>query len=398
MSNRARTALAACCLLLVVCPGTASAHIDRIFACFVYIEPYEVRVEFVTTTATLALPLSFEFDDIHPDEQEKLAKEAGPLLAKAFAVSADGKPLTFEPDYVGFVRWDAEAGTRPDERETIPIYEALMSGIFVCRREDLPRQIEVRLNLFDDRQFDPPDRIPLQIELLTSPADRTSVDFRLSDNRTVAWELPASAFSVRTLADTAVTQQPSYAPLYLAGGLSACGLILLIVPVGNKLPRRIVSAGVLTGGIAVAAVSLSQGMASHVEEEQAKVTIESLLTNVYHGFAYRDELKVFDTLATSVDGPLLESLYLDIKRGLSDAENGGPRVRVLDVEVQDCEFIESMTDRLHARVRWVSAGTVSHWGHAHNRRNQYHAEVVAVPIDGTWRLTSVEILEEARVD
>jgi hypothetical protein len=144
--------------------------------------------------------------------------------------------------------------------------------------------------------------------------------------------------------------------------------------------------------------SVQRGFAVPVDEDKAERAIESLLANVYQAFAYRDESKVFDTLATSVDGPLREQLYLDIRRGVSDAENGGPTVRVLDVDVVDCEIEQADSDQLRAKVRWVSRGSVSHWGHAHERANQYRARVVAKPVDGSWRLTDVNILEEERID
>ncbi len=43
------------------------------------------------------------------------------------------------------------------------------------------------------------------------------------------------------------------------------------------------------------------------------------------------------------------------------------------------------------------AGSVGHWGHIHQRINQYVAEFTVQAIDGAWKITSLEILEESRL-
>ena len=398
----ARTVRAAVLLLLLLCGARATAHIEQAFACFVYIEPYEVRVEFITTTASLGMPLNYGFDGIDTDEQQALAEDAGRRLAEAFELRADGTLLSFKEQRFGFVTKDDETDTVvPDERELIPINEARISGIFVCPRDRLPRSIEIKTRLFENqrqRSYRQNVGLPVFIELLTPPSEREMVITELTeDSPRYAWHLPPTAFSP-SLADTATPPPPSYTLLHAAGALGLGGLVICIAPFWKNRPRLAAGAIALIAGVGVGTLSMQRGFATPIEEDQAEATIQTLLTNVYYAFAYRDESKIFDTLATSADGPLLEALYLDIQRGLSDAENGGPSVRVLGVELVDCEVEQSNSERLHARVRWVSSGTVSHWGHAHERRNRYRAEVVAEPVDGRWRLTGVTILEEERVE
>ena len=49
-------------------------------------------------------------------------------------------------------------------------------------------------------------------------------------------------------------------------------------------------------------------------------------------------------------------------------------------------------------ARWTAMGTVGHWGHIHTRKNQYHADITIEPIDQAWKITSLKILEEKRID
>ncbi len=50
-----------------------------------------------------------------------------------------------------------------------------------------------------------------------------------------------------------------------------------------------------------------------------------------------------------------------------------------------------------AAATWNVAGSVGHWGHVHERRNQYRAELMIRPVGGDWKLTGLEILDEQRL-
>ena len=43
-------------------------------------------------------------------------------------------------------------------------------------------------------------------------------------------------------------------------------------------------------------------------------------------------------------------------------------------------------------------GSVGHWGHIHIRKNQYEANITVEPMDGAWKITGLELLEEKRID
>ncbi|MEJ2160069.1 MAG: hypothetical protein P8X53_06250 [Chromatiales bacterium] len=47
---------------------------------------------------------------------------------------------------------------------------------------------------------------------------------------------------------------------------------------------------------------------------------------------------------------------------------------------------------------WTAQGTVGHWGHVHTRRNRYDAVVTVEAIDGAWKITGLDVLEEQRLD
>jgi hypothetical protein len=64
---------------------------------------------------------------------------------------------------------------------------------------------------------------------------------------------------------------------------------------------------------------------------------------------------------------------------------------MLDVEV------ERVGAGFRARSTWNVAASVGHWGHIHQRRNQYVAELSVEPVNGVWKITALELIQEERL-
>ena len=69
-------------------------------------------------------------------------------------------------------------------------------------------------------------------------------------------------------------------------------------------------------------------------------------------------------------------------------------IQILDVSV------EQLNDRfgLAFTTTWTALGTVGHWGHIHTRQNEYEAIITVEPVEGSWKITDLELLEEKRID
>lgn len=126
--------------------------------------------------------------------------------------------------------------------------------------------------------------------------------------------------------------------------------------------------------------------------------LEELLRNIYRAFDFQDDGKIYDALAASVTGGLLRELYLQIKRSLLMAEQGGAVSRVRKVKVVSAKTQESpIVGEFKVLCSWRVAGTVEHWGHVHTRENEYEAMLTLGAEDGFWKLSGVEIVGERRV-
>ena len=79
-------------------------------------------------------------------------------------------------------------------------------------------------------------------------------------------------------------------------------------------------------------------------------------------------------------------------------ERGGARARVEAVEVEEVRTVEAAADGgFTADAIWRVGGTVTHFGHRHFRQNRYDARVTLIPVEGVWKIRSIELFDEERI-
>ena len=122
----------------------------------------------------------------------------------------------------------------------------------------------------------------------------------------------------------------------------------------------------------------------------------ALLQNIYRAYDYGDQSDVYDALAHSVNGPLLDELFLKIQSGLRMQEQGGAIANVQEVRIVSIKPALDNPESLDCK--WNVTGTVEHWGHIHTRENQYSARIkLDVSEKGRGRISKFEVTNEKRV-
>jgi hypothetical protein len=157
------------------------------------------------------------------------------------------------------------------------------------------------------------------------------------------------------------------------------------------------------------------GSSAEISTDEARRVVTQLLSSAYKAFRYRGENEVYDALAVSTSGDVLEDLYLQIQQSLRMAEQGGAvaRVKQIDVIEADRQTPLSTGNPPHSAFaftclcRWNVSGTVEHWGHIHQRTNQFQASLLVEPVpvqtdDATspeyhWKLTRIDVLDSQRL-
>jgi hypothetical protein len=184
------------------------------------------------------------------------------------------------------------------------------------------------------------------------------------------------------------------------GALAVLAVMLLRVGVdlmkGRGLAKRGLAALLIL--LLLTGASFAVTLPSRLTDERSEEIVAGLLHNVYRAFDFRGEENIYDVLDQSVSGDLLTEIYLETRRGLELASQGGARAKVKAIEMLEVEPRPVRGEQgFIARALWNVAGSVGHWGHIHTRTNQYEAELTIQPVDGAWKVTNLEILQEERL-
>jgi len=374
---------------------------------FLYIEPYEVRHEVLARVKDLEawLDLGLRGDEfIEADENEALKKRVGDFFLERDKVLIDEKNLRPVLDRTSFVKYSMTGSTFLEQPERLPINTAVVGVIVTYLVEGIPQKVTSEWNLWSKRI----QRIPADAIDPAGPFP----SYLTPDENVLTWTNFLKGYAPPTVAAVTLDKALTTIKVPLASVLCLMALVPLALQVGKYRWNR-VRVGVLTG-VAVLCVAGSvllhpflrvpvvrpAAMAPEMTDENAVVVLESLLKNVYRAFDFREEEDVYDRLSTSVAGGLLSDIYLQNRKSLVVTQAGGARARVKEVEILDVEVarLDGQSLGLVFHARWTAMGTVGHWGHIHTRKNRYEANISVEPVDGVWKITSLELLEEERID
>jgi hypothetical protein len=118
--------------------------------------------------------------------------------------------------------------------------------------------------------------------------------------------------------------------------------------------------------------------------------------NIYRAFDFREDRAIFNALASGVDGDLLRALYLQFKRSLLMAEQGGARSRVQEVKIVAGKMKPKKSSFTYD-CTWRVTGTVEHWGHIHTRENEYEGTFAIAATPTGWKITDYDLHRQRRL-
>jgi len=364
---------------------------------FLYVEPYEVRAEIIARPLDLQHWIDLGLAGrrtIPVAMQGELKRQAAEFIAEHLEVSVDGEPAKPTLDRVHFLRRTLRSSTVIDPPEELDVVSATLGVIFVFSAVALPDEATLRWDLFSPRI----QRVPAAATDEAGPLPYVLQP----DDPVLRWQNFLRNPTLPTLAP--VRPPPGPALRALAGVGWVCGLLLAALAVGQgvaTLRRRATSRKlrVVCGVLLVATVLAFAGaQRAAVDDEKAEEILAALLHNVYRAFDFRDESTIYDVLERSATGDLLARIYLETRKSLELASQGGARAKVKQIEL-----VSVRTEALNgeagflARCTWNVKGSVGHWGHIHQRTNQYEAELTVQPVDGHWKITDLELLQEERL-
>ena len=75
-------------------------------------------------------------------------------------------------------------------------------------------------------------------------------------------------------------------------------------------------------------------------------------------------------------------------------DQGGAQVKIDKVEILSNDIAFPDEVGFKSTVKWNVSGTIGHWGHLHTRANQYDADFRICPVDGVWKIVSLQVTDE----
>jgi len=373
-------------------PSSPNAPIQS----FLAVEPFEVRHEVMLRLGGLSTALGL-------DPESMLAVEDQPAVTDSLvrmvlgwtSVTVDGspvEPLLRRADYMTVDPTGALPRTNPVPEE---IASAVVGVVVAYPTTGMPEQVRLEWEPFPEVASELPATV-------IDPENTSSTSVSVSSN-SVRWENTLIEDPIPSVA--AVEVEPTRIPipwlsiplLIIAALLFASGLRGDRRGRSLALARIALAAALVVGPVARSALAVPGSAGRMPSERQARRILSGLLPNVYRALEFRQEEAIYDRLAVSVTGETLTEVYLEQRRALEMEERGGAQARVETVEVQDAREIERAGDGFSVRGEWTVGGMVTHFGHRHFRQNRYDARVGIEPVDGTWKIRSIEVLEQERL-
>jgi len=377
---------------------------DAPLSAFLYVDPFEVRQEMVLRPKDLQqwVDLGLEGKEIIPvADQAALKQKVLAFLTGRNPLRVDGEPVEPVLDRIRFVRRSLRKTGVVDPPEDLPVSSATLGVIFVHPVDGLPQTASVKWTLFAPKF----PRVP---GIATDEAGGLPAMLTAEDP-VLVWRNFLKRPTLPTLQELPPPQRSRWSlPLVslLALLLTGVGLWkLLRTELSTRARGRMAGLLVLLLAATIALwphvrveIPSPFGGTAAMDEAGATRLMTGLLANVYHAFDYRGEEKIYDTLAHSTAGDVLSQVYLDTQRALALQNQGGARVKIKKVDVEKARVQTQDGDGgFMCQCTWTATGSVGHWGHIHQRSNRYEANLTIRPMDGTWKITAIELLDEERL-
>jgi hypothetical protein len=372
---------------------------------YLYIEPYEVRHEILVRVKDMMTWMEFDLkgnEFIEEDEFNPVREQVAQFFMEREKVLIDGKKLKPILDKTAYVESSMLRSRFIEIPERVPLNTAMIGIVITYLTDGIPQEVSAEWDLFSDR-------VQKVTARMTDPAGPFPYDLEPDDN-ILQWTNYLKNYTIPTVDNVELADEHKGVPVPL--GSAVC--LALLFPVGlafNARRRKGQAVKSLAGLFALlilgamvlfpfGQVRVGAARASQISEDDGKAILNSLLKNIYRAFDFREESDVYDKLAISVDGDLLADIYLQHRKSFAVQQAGGAQATVEEIDVQEVLVADSTRsdNALDFKAKWTAVGTVGHWGHIHTRQNQYEAVLTMKSIDGAWKITGLELLEEKRID
>jgi hypothetical protein len=368
---------------------------------FIYIEPVEMRHEILIPLATLATILPIKHQDaafVEIGEQDGIREQIRNWLKDQNPVVINGTRIIPEFTRIDFYSLNLSDFAAQAASQKVSMASGRVGIIMTYKTpDDSIRDVSQSWSTF----YSTMTKVPAVV--IAYPDSMSKFEFsrfNTAEDNTLTWkckpeDLPKQISSV----DAVYSPKPTMrllagsvvlvvAALFLIRTISGttgrvCGGLLLIVGVLAWKPLSVV-------------IDHPWRSPEELSADQAKVVFTALHSGLYRSLDFGTEDRIYDALAQTVDGELLEDLYLQLRQSLELRDQGGAIARIRRVEYDAGTAVarkESVVPwpGFQYKSTWTVSGTVEHWGHVHERQNQFDAVFTIEPREGHWKITRMDV-------
>lgn len=373
---------------------------------FIYIEPVEMRHEILIPLATLATILPIKHQDpafVEIGEQDAIREQIRNWLKDQNPVVINGTRIVPEFTRIDFYSLNLSDFAAQAAAQKVSMASGRVGLIMTYKTpDDSIRDVSQSWSTF----YSTMTKVPAVVIAYPSSMSKFEFSrFNTAEDNTLTWkckpeDLPKQISSV----DAVYSPKPTMRLLAGSAVLAAAALLLL-----KKTSATVgrVTAGVLLIVAVVAWKPLSVEIdhpwksPEELSGDQAKNVFTALHSGLYRSLDFGTEDRIYDALAQTVDGELLEDLYLQLRQSLELRDQGGAIARIRSVEYDAGAAVarkESVVPwpGFQYKSTWTVSGTVEHWGHVHERQNQFDAVFTIEPREGHWKITRMDVAGQSQ--
>ena len=365
---------------------------------YIYLTDREVRHEILVPLLTFEkwLPLTRanpEFLEV--SEQEAARKKITEWFRGRNPVEIDGVPVQPILQRLQFFGLDIRDFAQNAEPRRVSAYQARLGIILVYPAKAPPNRVRLTWDSFQEAA-------PFLRSVAYDHEKNPTEEYFVRDQPRWEWTREGNPPATRNFKTTLVTAPEKSISEKSMRFLIAAPLLALALYAGllRNHPMRRIGSTIAGGACVLAGICFwhTPGAATPPNAKAVTTHAATLLQNIYRAYDYRDKNDVYDALAHSVTGDLLEELFLKIQSDLRMQEQGGAVARVKRVRITHIEMAAPGPGaRLPVDCTWRVKGTVEHWGHIHTRENEYTARIhLSTTPKDRGRIVAFEVTGEKR--
>ena len=365
---------------------------------YIYLTDREVRHEILIPLLTFEkwLPLpraNPEFIEVA--EQDAARQKITEWFRGRNPVEIDGVPVQPILQRLQFFGLDIRDFAQNAEPRRVSAYQARLGIILVYPAKAPPNRVRLTWDSFQEAA-------PFLRSVVYDHEKNPTEEYFVRDQPRWEWTREGNPPATHNFKTTLVTAPEKSISEKSMRFLIAAPLLALALYAGllRNHPMRRIGSTIAGGACVLVGICFWHTPAAATPPNAKAVTTHAatLLQNIYRAYDYRDKGEVYDALAHSVTGDLLEELFLKIQSGLRMQEQGGAVARVKRVRITHIEMAAPGPGaRLPVDCTWRVKGTVEHWGHIHTRENEYTARIhLSTTPKDRGRIVAFEVTGEKR--